>query len=349
MIKCSGNTFFREVIIIIFRKYRNNILLLVSLILFSIFVNYMSVRLANLYFINSNSNFNRNSISFSFYSPKNKQTSGNISKSCVFTGNHKVAVYSRLQDSGMDVYKVIYSNIRMKLSSGEYFTDGELNNDNGFYAVTGTLAGEIVDTNNLTISGHHYTIKGVFEDKKKPSNNYTMYINDNSDLITLNTVFVLDGNNKHEIEKAFAEIKKNAEASNLEIKIYENENVTLEHFMHYQKPIIIVFVLTIIIIFFLNFAFSVFWLYSNQRLIAVLNLAGKNYYSIIIKLYCTISFTGNIIGTMIAILIIGSSDDFLTEITEAVAMVIIEYAAINIGFIYLKMKSTKEILEIDYE
>ena len=70
----------------------------------------------------------------------------------------------------MDIYKVLYSDLNFKVEEGTYFTKDELNDADSYYAVAGSLADEITNTSNILISGHRYTVKGTFNDNKKPSN-----------------------------------------------------------------------------------------------------------------------------------------------------------------------------------
>ena len=334
---------------IIIRKYRNNILLFLAVLFFIIFLNYVSVRLYNLYYINANTNFNKNSITFSLTVPDQDGASKTISKEQLITGDSRIAVYSRLQNSGMNVYKVLYSALKFEVTEGTYFNDGDLSDSGGFYAVIGSLADEITDTSDIVISGHHYTVKGVFNDKNKPSNNYTIYINDNSENIPLNTQMILDGRNKSEIRKAFAEISDNASANGLDIKVYENEDISLEYFIHYQKPLIVIFGFIIVVVLFLNFVLSVFWLYSNQRMIAVLNMIGKRYYRSLFKTYAKLTLASNAAGLVISLNSFMNSDHLIIAVLVFALMELIELTAIGIGFFYFSLKNTKELLEIDYE
>jgi len=334
---------------IIIKKYRNNILLFFIILFFSIFINYTSFRLYNLYYINANSNFNNHSIIFSLTNSDSDLSPVTISKEQIFTGCNKTAVYSRLENSGMDIYKVLYSDLNFKVEEGTYFTKDELNDADSYYAVAGSLADEITNTSNILISGHRYTVKGTFNDNKKPSNNYTIFINDNSAIIPLKTQMILDGRTKSEIRRAFSKISDNASACGLNVKVYENENISPEYFIRYQKPLVVIFVFIIIVILFLNFVLSIFWLYSYQRNIAVLYLVGKEYYHVFLKVYILITLVSNAAGLIVSFLTFLSLNAVTIGILTFTAMELIEIISVNTGFLYFSLKNTKELLEIDYE
>ena len=314
---------------------------------FSIFINYISFRLYNLYYINANSNFNNHSVMFSLTNSDSSPET--LNKEQIFNNCDKVAVYSRLENSGMDIYKVLYSDLEFKVTDGTYFSANELNDTDSFYAVVGSLADEITSTDNIVISGHRYTVKGTFTDNRKPSNNYTIYINDHSETISLKTQLILDGRTKRDIKKAFIKISENASEYGLNVKVYENENVSPEYFIRYQKPLIVIFAFIIIVVLFLNFVLSIFWLYSYQRLIAVLYLVGKEYYHELLKIYILITLVSNTIGLIISFLSFLSPSTIGTGLLSFIAMELIEIISVNIGFLYFSLKNTKELLEIDYE
>lgn len=336
-------------IIIIFRKYKNNILLFFTVLFFSVFVNYIVYRLYNIYYINANTNFNNHSINFTISSSESDSES--ISRNLILPENKKskVAIYTRVKESGMEFYKTLYSNYELNIISGEGFSNYSFENPDEHYAVIGSETERLIDISNIVVFGKPYKVRGIFKDNRKPSNNFTVYINDNSENISLNSVFILDGKNKREIENTFTEISESVSEQGFSVRRIEMDNVNLSYFLHFQKPIIIVFIFIILILIFSNFVVSVFWLYSCQRQIAVLTLVGKNFYFPIIKSYSICTLIANATGVLISLFLSRNSDMIWIGAVSFSLMEIFEILSIHAGMMYFSCKNTKDLLEIDYE
>jgi len=94
---------------------------------------------------------------------------------------------------------------------------------------------------------------------------------------------------------------------------------------------------------------SVFWMFSNQREIAVLRLVGRKSSGKILKRYIIYTLISNIIGTLISFILYRDTELFWVCIISILIMELLELVSLLLGLAYFKAKDAKYLLEIDYE
>lgn len=334
--------------IVYIRKYSNNFLLAIILIIFSLIINYLGIYEYKLYYIDANSNFNNSCIYFSVSSEDNKLSY--IDRNVIFpeTINENVSLYTKHEESGIGMYGVVSQNKKLNIVDGENFSKKDFE-DNSEFAVVGKYAEKIIDVKDINLNGKQYALKGVFYDEKKPSNNYTIYISENANELKSDLIYILDGNNKNSIYSAYEKITASLRKSGYISNTIQYEEISSSNFIRYQMPIVVIGIFTITTIVFLNFILSVFWLYSMQREIFIMYLVGKKTNLAILKKYICITFVSNILGMLISMAVIHNIDmAWLCLLSMALAEVT-EIFSLSIGLMYYNRMDTNMLMESDYE
>lgn len=315
----------------------------------SFFSNYLAYNAYTLYYIDANSNFSYSSISFLISNESKGKASVSKELLCTEKIMNKASLYKVYSDCSTSTYGVICSRNNLNIISGQDFTYDDLNNNTENLAIIGTNTSEICDIENITINNSLYHVKGIFEDRKKPSNNYTIYINETSDEILCDDLFIIDGDSKSDIKEMYNIINKSLTENGYTAKIINNDKVSPSNFINYQLPIVIVYIFTFFIMIFLNSVISFFWLFSNQREIAILKLVGKGFVTKILIRYTICSAIANALGTLISFFIFKDSQFFYISIVTVFLVEILELISITFGMIYFYNKDTNYLMEIDYE
>lgn len=327
------------------KRYSNNILFAVIIAAFSFILNYLGVFAYKLYYIDSNTNFNNSCIYFSVCSDSGKELT-EIERSCFpFKElSDDISVYIKNEESGINIYGVLLPDRKLEIVDGDNFNDSDFESSSKL-AVAGNLSYTIVDINNIVLNGEKYTVKGIFEDKKKPSNNYTVYTIENERTVRINKVFIIDGKSKKSIEKAFSIVSETLKTAGYGVNRINYEEVTASNFIRYQTPVIIIGFFTLFSVIFLNYILSVFWLYSVQREIFILDLIGKNTVFILFKKYMFMTVITNLTGLIISSLFIQNIDllwiSFLVFIIAETAEII----SVLFGLLYFRRMDISSLTE----
>lgn len=333
----------------IIKKHKNDILLSIALLFFSFLINYLAFHAYNLYYIDANTNFSHKSISFSILSDKEKTNLISRNILCPDNITDKISFYKSYSKISPSLYGVIRTNHSLNIISGNDFTKSDLLTGNSHLALAGKDAGKINDIENIRLNNNVYKIKGIFEDNKKPSNNFTIYISESSDEILCDDLFILDGKKSKDIEAAFELISDSLSQNGYLAKRIVLDKINPSNFIHCQTPLVVIYFFTILILIFLNFIMSVFWMFSNQREIAVLRLVGRKSSGKILKRYIIYTLISNIIGTLISFILYRDTELFWVCIISILIMELLELVSLLLGLAYFKAKDAKYLLEIDYE
>lgn len=335
-------------IIVFIRKYFNSCFLSLIIVVFSLIINYLGIYEYELYYIDANSNFNNSCIYFSVSSEEKEMALIDRSVISPETLNENVSLYTKHEETGICMYGVVFSNRKLNITEGENFSEKDFE-DGAEAAVAGKFAEQIADVNNINFNGKQYTLKGVFCDDKKPSNNYTIYISENSDKLKADLIYILDGNRKKDINSAYKKISDSLGKSGYISNIIEYEEISSSNFIRYQLPIVVTGIFTVTTIVFLNFILSVFWLYSMQREIFVLYLVGKKTNIIILKKYILITLMSNILGMMISMAVIHNSDMIWISVLSMIGAEIVEIISLTLGLLYYNRLDASMLMENEYE
>ena len=233
-------------------KNKNNIMLLIILVIISFFINYLAYNAYVLYYIDANSNFSYSSISFVINTDSKGKVLVKKDILCPDEIADTVSLYKKYKDASTSMYGVICCRKERNIISGSDFTDDDFSDPQKHFAVVGVDVEKICDIEKISMNGYDYQVKGIFEDSKKPSNNYSIFVNESSDSIPFSeTIFIIDGTQKSDIQKAFKIIKSSLVGNGYTVNQVINDKVSVSNFVNYQLPIVVVYVFTFFIMIFL--------------------------------------------------------------------------------------------------
>lgn len=330
-------------------KNKNNLLLTAILLLISFFTNYLAYNAYVMYYIDANTNFSYSSISFLVTTDSKGLSVIKKDILCPDEIKDTVSLYRTYSSGSTSMYGVICSEEQKNIISGTGFTKEDLSDPQKHFALIGADVEKICDTGNIKANGYSYQVKGIFKDTKKPSNNYTIYINESSDSIPFDEIFIIDGHKKSDIKKAFEKIRSSLTENGYTVNRIINDKVSPSNFVNYQLPIVVIYIFTFFIMIFLNSIISFFWLFSNQREIAILRLIGKKYSGKILIRYTICSTIANITGTFISFILCKDVQFFSAGILSVILIEATEIISLSFGMIYFNTKDTHSLMEIDYE
>lgn len=189
-----------------------------------------------------------------------------------FSGIDMADIFKINTSAPFSAYEVICTNGRLNIAGG-------IDIDKDFVgtnkAVIGSEVNTFVSINPLKINNKAYEISQTFTDNLISSNNCTVFYSGNSDCMTLNSKFIIDGQNKSEIESALKSVTDLVEKNGGTVTKLESNKVGISSFVKYRGMLIVISVIYIFVLVFTNMMICIFRLESLKREMSVYILLGR--------------------------------------------------------------------------